>query len=299
MPAGYRHGVAGAPPLDVDGLVAIDVHTHVQASVTGRMVDAASPEAAVAEVFGSERVLTVPQLATYYRERRMACVAFTVDTVRWGSAASNEEVLELAVAESDALVPFVSIDPHRGAGGVRQLRQLVAAGARGVKFHPTLQEFFPDDRSLAYPLYEVAAEHRLPAVFHTGQTAVGSGQRGGGGMLLKYSDPLHLDQVAADFPDMTVVMAHPAVPFTDVALSIAGHKPNVYMDLSGWGPRYLPPNLVRQASNLLKHKLLFGTDFPALTPERWMADFDTLDVKPEVRPLILKGNAALVLGLVS
>ena len=181
---------------------------------------------------------------------------------------------------------------------MRRLRQLFADGARGVKFHPILQAFFPDDRSLAYPLYEVVPEHRLPAVFHTGQTAVGSGQRGGGGMLLKYSDPLHLDQVAADFPDMTVIMAHPAVPFTDVALSIAGHKPNVYMDLSGWGPRYLPANLVRQASNLLKDKLLFGTDFPALTPERWMADFDTLDVKPEVRPLILKGNASRVLGLV-
>lgn len=285
--------------MDLDRLVAIDVHTHVQASVTGRAVDAASPEAAVAQVFGSDRVLTVPELAAYYRERHMACVAFVVDTVRWGSAATNEEVLELAAAEADTLVPFVSVDPHRGAEGVRRLRRLVDAGARGVKFHPSLQGFFPDDRSLAYPFYEVVAEHGLPAIFHTGQTAVGSGQRAGGGILLKYSDPLRLDEVAVDFPDMTVVMAHPAVPFTDVALSIVGHKPNVFMDLSGWGPRYLPPNLVRQAGSLLRHKLLFGTDFPALTPERWIGDFDTLGVKAEARPLILKENAARVLGLAS
>jgi predicted TIM-barrel fold metal-dependent hydrolase len=167
---------------------------------------------------------------------------------------------------------------------------------RGFKFHPSLQAFFPDDR-LAYALYEVIAEHRLPAVFHTGQTAVGSGLRGGGGVLLKYSNPLHLDEVAADFPDMPVIMAHPSVPWQDEALSIALHKPNVWIDLSGWSPKYFPPQLVRYASSLLKRKVLFGTDFPALTPERWLRDFDTLDIKPEVRPLILKENARRLLGL--
>jgi uncharacterized protein len=286
---------AGA--LDVEALEAIDVHTHVQASVRSGGFAPDSPEAAVAEVFGSDRLLTVPQLAAFYRERRMACVAFMVDSVRWGGPVSNEEILELAAGERDVLLPFVSIDPHRGAEGVAWARRLLDEhDVRGFKFHPSLQAFFPDDR-MAYGLYEVIAEHGLPAVFHTGQTAVGSGQRGGGGILLKYSNPIHLDEVAADFPEMAVIMAHPSVPWQDEALSIAVHKPNVWIDLSGWAPRYFPPQLVRYANSLLKDKVLFGTDFPALTPERWLRDFEALDIKPEVRPLILKDNAVRLLGL--
>jgi predicted TIM-barrel fold metal-dependent hydrolase len=283
--------------MDADSLVAIDVHSHVQASLTSRGFPPDSPEAAVAKVFGSDLLLNIPELAAYYRERNMAAVCFMVDTVRWGGPVSNDEILELAAKESDALIPFVSIDPHRGADGVREARRLIDEHAvRGFKFHPSLQGFFPDDR-LAYPLYEVIAEHKLPAVFHTGQTAVGSGLRGGGGVLLKYSNPIHLDEVAADFPDMQIVMAHPSVPWQDEALAVAGHKPNVWIDLSGWSPKYFPPQLVRHANSLLKHKVLFGTDFPALTPERWLRDFDALDIKPEVRPLILKENARRLLGL--
>jgi predicted TIM-barrel fold metal-dependent hydrolase len=283
--------------MDAESLVAIDVHAHVQASLTSRGFAAGSPEAAVAEVFGSDKLLNVPELAAFYRERNMAAVCFMVDTGRWPGPVTNDEIFELAAKEQDALIPFASIDPHRGAEGVREARRLIDEhDVRGFKFHPSLQGFFPDDR-LAYPLYEVIAEHKLPAVFHTGQTAVGSGLRGGGGVLLKYSNPMHLDEVAADFADMQVVMAHPSVPWQDEALSVAGHKPNVWIDLSGWSPKYFPPQLVRQANSLLKEKVLFGTDFPALTPERWLRDFEALDIKPEVRPLILKDNARRLLGL--
>jgi uncharacterized protein len=282
--------------IDADALEAIDVHVHVNASLTGRGFPEDSPEGAVAQVFGSELLLNVPELADYYRERRMAAVCFMVDTVRWGGPVSNDEVLRLAADHEDVLIPFVSIDPHR-PDAAEEARRLIAEHAvRGFKFHPSLQAFFPDDR-LAYPLYEVIAEHRLPAVFHTGQTAVGSGLRGGGGILLKYSNPIHLDEVAADFPEMQVIMAHPSVPWQDEALSVAVHKPNVWIDLSGWSPKYFPPQLVRYANSLLRDKVLFGTDFPALTPERWLRDFAALDIKREVRPLILKENARRLLGL--
>lgn len=246
-------------------------------------------------MFGSDVLLNVPELAAFYRERNMAAVCFMVDNVRWGGPVTNDEILELA-AKEDVLIPFVSIDPHR-RDAVNEARRLIEDfDVRGFKFHPSLQAFFPDDR-LVYPLYEVIAEYKLPAVFHTGQTAVGSGLRGGGGILLKYSNPIHLDEVAADFPDMQVIMAHPSVPWQDEALSVAGHKPNVWIDLSGWSPKYFPPQLVRQANSILREKVLFGTDFPALTPERWLRDFEALDIKPEVRPLILKENARRLLGL--
>jgi predicted TIM-barrel fold metal-dependent hydrolase len=281
--------------IDIDAITAIDVHTHVQASIDGGSFPSDSPEAAVAEVFGSDALLTVPQLAAFYRERKIAAVCFMVDTVRWAAPVSNEEILELAKAEDDILIPFASVDPHR-ADAPERARSYLDAGARGFKFHPNLQNFFPDD-PMCRPLYDVIAEAGVPAVFHTGQTAVGSGQPGGGQILLKYANPIHLDEVAAWYPDMPIIAAHPSVPWQDEALSVAVHKPNVHIDLSGWSPKYFPPQLVRYANTLLKHKVLFGTDYPALTPERWLADFDTLDIKDGVRPLILKENAVRLLGL--
>jgi predicted TIM-barrel fold metal-dependent hydrolase len=92
-------------------------------------------------------------------------------------------------------------------------------------------------------------------------------------------------------------MAHPSFPWQDEALAVATHKPNVYIDLSGWSPKYFPPQLVRYANSLLQDKVLFGSDYPLITPDRWLADFGKLDIKPQVRPKILKDNAVRVLNL--
>jgi uncharacterized protein len=105
--------------------------------------------------------------------------------------------------------------------------------------------------------------------------------------------------VASEFPGLTIVLAHPSFPWQDEALAVATHKPTVYLDLSGWSPKYFSPQLVRYANSLLKDKVLFGTDYPVITPDRWLADFEQLDIKPEVRPLILKENAARLLRLVT
>jgi predicted TIM-barrel fold metal-dependent hydrolase len=100
-----------------------------------------------------------------------------------------------------------------------------------------------------------------------------------------------------DFPDMPIVMAHPSFPWQDEAISICLHKPTVYIDLSGWSPRYFPPTLVQYANTLLKHKVLFGSDYPLITPDRWLADFEKVSIRDEVRPLILRDNAVRLLGL--
>jgi uncharacterized protein len=285
--------------VDTSRLTAIDVHTHVLASVTGKERSGAEAKA-LAGVFGAIPELTVPELAAYYRERDMAAVVFTVDSVtRTGAepAVSNEEIAEQAAAYPDTLIPFASVDPGRGAAGVRAARRLIAEyGVRGFKFHPSDQAFYPNDPAV-YPLYEVIAEAGLPALFHSGQTGVGSGQRGGGGIRLKYSNPMHLDDVAVDFPDLPIIIAHPSVPWQDEALAVAGHKPLVYIDLSGWSPTYFPPQLVSQANSLLRDKVLFGSDFPAISPDRWLRDFAALDLEDEVRPLILKDNAIRLFGL--
>lgn len=286
--------------LNVEELVAIDVHTH--ANVSGRAPpDPCSVilDEAMGRYFKAGKPPTIPEVAQHYRERRMAAVIFTVDSESamgiWRIA--NEEVAEVAAENADALIPFASIDPARGRMGVREARRMIEEyGVRGFKFHPSVQGFYPNDR-IAYPLYEVIAEAGLPALFHSGQTGVGAGVPGGLGVRLKYSNPMYLDDVAVDFPEMPIIIAHPSFPWQDEALSVATHKPTVYIDLSGWSPKYFPPNLVQYANTLLKDRVLFGSDYPVITPDRWIRDFEQLPVKPEVRPLIMKENAVKLLKL--
>jgi predicted TIM-barrel fold metal-dependent hydrolase len=194
------------------------------------------------------------------------------------------------------LIPFASVDPHKGKAGIREAKRYIEQGVKGFKFHPNTQEFWPNDRAF-YPLYEVIAEAGLIALFHSGQTGIGAGMPGGGGIRLKYSNPMAVDDVAADFPDMDIILAHPSFPWQEEALAVATHKPNVYIDLSGWSPKYFPEILVRYVNGLLKHKMLFGSDFPLITPDRWLSDFEKLPIKDEVRPLVLKENAVRLLGL--
>jgi len=192
---------------------------------------------------------------------------------------------------------FASIDPHKGRMGAREAERLIAEhGVKGFKFHPTVQGYHPYDK-MAWPIYEVINAHKLPAIFHSGHSGIGTGMRGGGGLRLKYSNPIHLDDVAADFPDMKIIIAHPSWPWQDEALSVCMHKQNVYIDLSGWSPKYFPPQLVQYANNQLKRRMLFGSDFPLISPDRWIKDFGEAGFKPEVQPLILKDNAMELLGL--
>jgi predicted TIM-barrel fold metal-dependent hydrolase len=137
----------------------------------------------------------------------------------------------------------------------------------------------------------------VPIVVHTGQTGVGAGLPGGYGLKLRYSNPMLLDDVAADFPGLTIILAHPSVPWQDEALAMAAHKANVYIDLSGWSPKYFSTALVRQAGSILQDKVLFGSDYPALTPDRWLDDFAQLEIRDAARQKILKDNAVRVLGL--
>ena len=288
--------------MNVDELVAIDIHTHVKIP-TREPEDALTREQRLvaAKMFKAEvdTAVTVADVAEYYRERRMAAVIFPVDSEAGTGEVpvGNEEVAELAADHADVLIPFASIDPWKGRGGARQARRLIEEhGVKGFKFHPSMQAFFPDDRH-AYPLYEAIAEAGLPALFHSGQSGIGMGQPGGAGIRLKYSNPIHLDDVAVDFPEMPIIIAHPSTPWQDEAIAVAMHKPQVYIDLSGWSPKYFPPQLVHHANTLLKHKVLFGSDFPFITPERWISDFEQAGFRDEVKPLILKRNAARLLGL--
>jgi predicted TIM-barrel fold metal-dependent hydrolase len=280
--------------MKLDNLVAIDTHVHVEPDPTGN-----AAEEAARKYFGNAGVgYGRKELAEYYRSRKIGCVVFSVDERLTGRPqVSNDDVAAFAADNSDIMMAFASVDPMRGADAVKEARRLIAAGGiRGFKLHPPLQQFHANDKA-AYSFYEVVAEAKLPVIFHTGHSGIGTGMPGGGGVRLKYGNPMDIDDVAVDFPDMPIIMAHPSFPWQDEAISVCLHKPQVYIDLSGWSPKYFSPILIQYANTLLKKKMLFGSDYPLITPDRWLADFAAIAIRDEVRPLILKENAARLFSL--
>jgi predicted TIM-barrel fold metal-dependent hydrolase len=288
------------PAIDVDALTAIDVHVHIEIDGHGHPSLPPALADAASKYFSADGPRPdLDSIAAYYRERRMAAVVFTVDaTTRLGHPAlSSAEIAEGAARHNDVLIPFGSVDPLQGAAAVDAARRLVdESGVRGFKFHPTVQGFDPSDEQ-HYSLYAAIQDAGAVALFHTGQTGIGAGLPGGYGFRLGLSNPILLDPVAADFPDLQIIMAHPSVPWQDEALSVATHKHNTWIDLSGWSPTYFPESLVRAANSYLKRRVLFGSDFPLLTPDRWIADAQKTALKPEVLPGIMKDNAVRLFGL--
>ncbi|WP_067539941.1 amidohydrolase family protein [Nocardia crassostreae] len=279
------------------------MHVHIEQDHHGCLsLDQELMDASAAYFKSSDnRTPTVDDIAERYRAAGMAAVVFTVDasTATGHPAISSEEIAERAAAHADVLIPFGSVDPLRGAAAIEQARRLVTDhGVRGFKFHPSLQGFAPNEPQFN-PLWAALEELGMPALFHTGQNGIGAGLPGGRGIKLRYSNPLLLDDIAADFPGLTVILAHPSVPWQAEAISMATHKANVFIDLSGWSPKYFPAELVKAAGGMLRRKVLFGSDYPLIAPERWLADFATLGLKDDVLPGIFKGNAAGLLGLLT
>ncbi|MGW3788510.1 amidohydrolase family protein [Micromonospora chokoriensis] len=288
------------PAIDLDTVTAIDMHVHIEVDDHGH---ASLPEPLVAAASAYFRTdgprPAVGAVAQYYRERSMVAVVFTVDarTQLKHQPLSSADIARAAAEHADVLIPFGSVDPRTGEAALDLATRLIEEeGVRGFKFHPTVQGFDPSHDEYA-PLWGLLERAGVPALFHTGQTGIGAGTPGGYGLRLGLSNPILLDPIAADFPDLQIIMAHPSVPWQDEALSVATHKHNTWIDLSGWSPKYFPAELVRHANSVLKRRVLFGTDYPLLTPDRWLRDVQATDLKPDVLPGILKDNAARLLGL--
>ena len=289
-----------SPAIDVAGLTAIDTHVHIEVDNHGHQSLPEDVVEAVSKYFKTDGPRpTLDDIAALYREKKMAAVVFTVDAeTNMGHVPNSiEEIVEGASRHNDVLIPFGSVDPLQGKRAIDRAKdQFENLGVRGFKFHPTIQGFDPSDPEF-FPLFEVIEQMEVPIVVHTGQTGIGSGMPGGRGLRLALSNPMLLDSLAAHCPSLDIVMAHPSVPWQDEALAVATHKTNVWIDLSGWSPKYFPESLVRQANSILQNKVLFGSDFPLITPDRWLSDFANLEMKDEVRPKILKDNAIRLLGL--
>ena len=276
---------------------AIDMHIHPPKEPG---TPATRFHTAMAKYFKSPRELSLEELAAKYKELDfMAVILANDDRTAQGDAwDSNDWVASITRQYPDTFIGFGSVDPWMGKLAIKEVeRASKELGMKGIKFIPMTQEFYPNERRF-YPIYEKIAELGMVAMFHTGTTGVGAGLPGGGGVHLKYTKPIpYIDDVAADLPELTIIMAHQAFPWVEEQLAVLVHKPNVYMDISGWSPKYFNPLLIQYANTLIKHKVLFGSDYPALTPERWIRDFEEAPFWDEARPLILLENAKKVLGM--
>jgi len=227
--------------IQPDALVALDIHVHVERDDDDHLSLPQDIIQAAATYFRAPVTRpTVDETAAVYRERHMAAVVFTVDaTTALGHAPNRtEDLVAGAERNADVLIPFGSVDPWSPTV-LDRIGELADLGVRGWKFHPSLQGFDPADERHR-PMFGALAELGLPLVVHTGQTGIGAGLPGGRGIKLRYSNPMLLDDVAAEFPDLPIVLAHPSVPWQDEALSMATHKANIWIDLSGWSPKYFP-----------------------------------------------------------
>ena len=279
-----------------DDLVAIDVHVHPM-SPEARPVFGGELDA-MARYFGREIApVSMDDLADQYRARRMMAVLLAMDTstVSGRPPVPNDHIAAAVRVHPDVFIGFAGVDPWKGRLAVDEARRArEVLGLRGLKLHPGLQKFAPNDERF-YPLWAAAADLGLACLFHSGTMGTGAGLPGGDGYKLKYVNPMLVDDVAADFPSLEIILAHPSWPWQAEQLAIARHKANVHIDLSGWSPKYFPAELVEQMNGPLQDKCLFGSDWPFLTPERWLSDFAALTVKDAVRPKVLRENARRLL----
>ncbi|HUF11920.1 MAG TPA: amidohydrolase family protein [Longimicrobiales bacterium] len=204
----------------------------------------------------------------------------------------TETVLEICAAAPDVLIPFASVDPNSDVEPASLLRRYIAAGARGLKLYPSYQFYHPNDPG-AYALYEVCQEAGIPVLMHIGSSVLP-------GTRLKYCDPVALDDVAIDFPDLVVVMAHGGRGFWyDRCEFLASHHANLYIDVAGLVPRRLREHFPRL--DRIAHKLVFGSDWPAMPrahpAENARVIERELGLDAEATRAILFGNAARLLGL--
>jgi predicted TIM-barrel fold metal-dependent hydrolase len=204
----------------------------------------------------------------------------------------NDEVAGIAAKSKDRLIPFAGVDPNAGPLAVKELKRAVKGlGMRGLKIHSSANSVYINDRALMFPIYEYCEEVGIPALLHTGTTGLGDTE-------IRYSKPELVDEVCAAFPDLKLVMAHFGWPWPEVTLAIALRRPNVFIDISGWAPRYIPQSVITYLNGPLQDRFLFGTDYPMLRHKDWMDDFEANlkhKLKPGVSEKLLSGNAKRLL----
>jgi len=277
---------------------AIDFHVHLPTPDWLDTSMAGYVEIAEAYFRSPVQRQTLAELADRYRalDARAVLLAWDAETATGRPRVPNETVAAACQEYPDAFTGLGSVDPHKGDVAIAEVAHIAGLGLRGVKFHPSLQAFAPDD-PVYWPIFAACEQHGLLALFHTGTSGIGARRPGGQGIRIDFAHPLKLDPVAAAHPGLTVVAAHFGWPWQLDLIAMALHKTNVYIDISGWSPRRIPAEVIRELRGRLTAQFVWGSDYPFLTPERCLDELDGLDLPDDVRPAVLHDNATRILGL--
>jgi uncharacterized protein len=275
---------------------AVDLHVHLPTEEW--LQQAIGPHLDATEAYFRAKVprKSVDDVAEEYSAREILGVVLDWDdrSVTGRGWLGNDWLAGLADRYPGVLMGFGSVDPHAD-GAIGEMRRAADLGLKGLKFHPTMQQFDPGEQRF-YRLWETAEELGLICLFHTGTCGIAAGTPGAGGTKIRYSHPAFLDSVGADFPGLTLIAAHFGWPWFMECLAIALHKANVWIELSGWAPKYLPPEVVREIGRRLNERTLFGSDYPFISLDRWFSEFSELGLSNDAQQAILIGNASRLLG---
>jgi len=246
-------------------------------------------------------VRTEEEMAQDFRDCdvKAILVATDAETATGLPAVTNDYIARVTRKYPDVYAGgFGSVDPWKGKMAVKEAeRAIKELGLMGIKFAPAIQAFYPNDRRF-YPLWEKCTELKTHIQLHTGTTGIGAGLPGGGGIHLKWCRPIpYIDDVAADFPDLDIIALHPSWPWQEEMIAVAIHKRNVYIELSGWMPKYFPQSLKHEINRRLQDKVMFGSDYPGINPRAWLDQFESEGYKPEVIEKVFYKNAERILGI--
>jgi predicted TIM-barrel fold metal-dependent hydrolase len=204
----------------------------------------------------------------------------------------NELISRVVKLYPDRFIGFASVDPHKGLLAIDEImRSFEQLGLSGLKFIPHLIEMAPNDPRM-YPLLEKAQELRMPILFHTG-THFHAGAR------LKYCRPEYLDDIAIDFPELKIIAAHFGFPWFHEAMAVVQKNANVYFNIAGWAPRYIPEYVIKMMNGPLADRALLGSDFPLISRVRIMKELRDLPLRDEVLQKLISANPCTLLGLKS
>ncbi|HWE73231.1 MAG TPA: amidohydrolase family protein [Stellaceae bacterium] len=225
-------------------------------------------------------------------------VALDLETTTNTPPCTNEYVKEMQGRHPERIIQcWAAVDPFKGEIAIQQAKKAITElKCLGFHFHPIMGHFAVNDRQF-YPLFETISALKAPVMIDVGTTGMGAGMPGGMGARIRHAHPSCIDDLAADFPDLKIIAAHPGWPWVDEMTAVALHKGNVFWELSGWAPKYFPAQLKVDARSRLQDKIMFGSDYPSIPYDRLMKEWGELGYTEAVMEKIFHGNAERILGL--
>lgn len=279
----------------------IDMHSH-WGTLRGYPLRTPEQLAQQRKVWNSEpRYYSEQEMADYFRQ----CNVRAILDFGFEKSLEYDECLSLydyafatQRAHPDAILGnWVHIDPRDGERATRLFEHCLDKDAGFVGLAVSASDTgIPANDERYFPLYKRCIDARAPALLLVGYTGVGATLPGGGGVRLDWCHPRYIDDVAARFPDLTIIASRPAWPWQNEMIAILLHKPNVWYELHGWSPRYLTPELKYEIARRLRHKVMFGADYPLFTYERLVEDWKAEGFNEQILRRVFHENAEELLA---